>query len=50
MIEPGFGASLEKLWLEDLTNCVRITKEHIKDYGLLDRLLSWVAYQFRHWL
>lgn len=50
VIEPGFGASLEKLWLEDLSNCVRITKEHIKDYGLLDRLLSWVAYQFRHWL
>lgn len=50
VVEPGFGASLERLWLEDLSHCVRVTRDTIKEYGLFERLLSWVAYQFRHWL
>ncbi|MFZ5445481.1 MAG: phospholipase D-like domain-containing protein [Myxococcota bacterium] len=48
--EPAFAASLEKLFLEDLQHCHRVTMEHVRGYGLLQRALSWVAYRLRHWL
>jgi len=50
VIEPGFGAALEKLFLEDLGNCHQVTRETIKSYGWFERFASWFAYQFRHWL
>ena len=48
--EPAFAASLERMFLEDLSNCVRITRQTLKDYGLFERFVSWLAYQVRHWL
>lgn len=48
--EPKFGAALEQMFLEDLQQCERITLSDVKQYGLVDRLLSWFAYRLRHWL
>jgi hypothetical protein len=48
--EPGFGAALEKMFVEDLTHCEPITLAEVKRYGLFQRLLSWFAYRLRHWL
>lgn len=48
--EPVFGAALERLFLEDLQQCEPITMADVKAYGLVQRLLSWVAYRLRHWL
>ncbi len=48
--EPSFGAALEKMFMEDLEQCQRILMADVKKYGLVQRLLSWVAYRLRHWL
>lgn len=48
--EPRFGGALEQMFLEDLQHCERITMADVKQYGLVQRLLSWVAYRLRHWL
>ncbi len=50
VIEPAFGAAVEKLFFEDLRNCRRITMEHVREYGLLQRFASWLAFRLRHWL
>ena len=50
IIEPAFGASLEKLFAEDLQSCTRITMDHVREAGFVDRVLSWFAFRLRHWL
>lgn len=48
--DAPFASSLERMFLEDLAQCQRVTLDDVKRYGLVDRLLSWVAYRLRHWL
>lgn len=48
--EPAFASSLERLFLEDLQSCHRVTMEQVRGYGLFQRALSWIAYRLRHWL
>ena len=48
--EQSFGAALERMFNEDLEHCHRITLEEVKQYGLMQRMLSWFAYRLRHWL
>lgn len=48
--EPHFAAALERMFLEDLAQCQRVTLADVKSWSLLDRALSWVAYRLRHWL
>ncbi|MEW5739695.1 MAG: phosphatidylserine/phosphatidylglycerophosphate/cardiolipin synthase family protein [Myxococcota bacterium] len=48
--DPIFCQAVERLFLEDLTHCERVTRETVRGYGLLARLLSWLAYRLRHWL
>lgn len=48
--ERTFGAALEKMFLEDLEQCRQISLSEVQRYGLIQRLLSWVALRLRHWL
>jgi cardiolipin synthase A/B len=48
--DATFGAAMERLFVDDLTHCERVTPQSIRDGGLLRRFLAWVAYQLRHWL
>jgi cardiolipin synthase A/B len=50
IVDPVFGAALEKLFLDDLTRCVRVTAQTVRKYGWVTRALSWVAFRIRHWL
>lgn len=50
IIDQDFGTAMESLFLDDLAHCERITHETVKGYGLMRRLLSWFAFQLRHWL
>lgn len=50
VMEPNFASALERLWVEDLVHCHRVTSETLKEYGLIDRLVSAIAYRLRHWL
>lgn len=48
--EPSFASALQRMFNEDLESCRRVTLSDVKKYGLVERLLSWVAYRLRHWL
>jgi cardiolipin synthase A/B len=48
--EPSFGSALQRMFNEDLESCQQITMADVKQYGLVQRMLSWVAYRLRHWL
>jgi len=48
--DRALASSLEKMFLEDLEHCERITVATVKAYGWPQRLLTWLAYQVRHWL
>ena len=50
VIEPTFAAALEQMFRDDLEQCERITLADVKQYGLVQRFLSWIAYRLRHWL
>lgn len=50
VVDHRFGLAMERLFLDDLAHCERITPETVKGYGLGRRLLSWFAWQLRHWL
>lgn len=50
VVDADFGRAMESLFLDDLAHCERITHETVKGYGLLRRMLSWFAFQLRHWL
>ncbi len=45
-----FGEAAERLFLEDLQFAERVTLERVKGYGLLERMVQWVAMRLRHWL
>ncbi len=48
--DQPLASAVESMFLEDLDHCQRITPQIVKGYGLFHRLLSWLAYQVRHWL
>ncbi len=50
MSDARLGASMVALFEDDLTHCTRITEEALAQRSWLDRVLSWCAYRFRHWL
>lgn len=50
VVDPAFGQAMERLFVDDLAHCERITLATVKGYGLLHRMLSWFAFQLRHWL
>jgi cardiolipin synthase len=50
VVDEAFGEAMESLFLEDLAHCERITLATVKGWGLRHRVLSWLAFQFRHWL
>jgi cardiolipin synthase len=52
VFEDGhLGLALDRMFDEDLASCTRITPEsHRRNFGLLDRVLAWLAWQIRHWM
>jgi cardiolipin synthase len=48
--DPAFAQALERLFLEDLESCVRITTETVRSWDAFSRVLSWLAYRLRRWL
>jgi cardiolipin synthase len=50
VVDHHFGEAMEQLFLDDLKNCQAITLADVKQYGIVQRVLSWLAFQFRHWL
>jgi len=48
--DDAFGAAMEKLFNVDLHHCVQVTRQTLSDRSLLERALSWLAYQVRSWL
>lgn len=48
--DAGFASSVEQMFVEDLVHCHRVTRETLSQYGLIERVLSWIAYRLRHWL
>jgi cardiolipin synthase A/B len=50
VVDAAFAQAMERLFVEDLAHCERITLATVREYGLLRRLLSWLAFQLRHWL
>jgi cardiolipin synthase A/B len=48
--DEAFGAAVERMFGQDLYHCDEITLEAWKNRPLVERLLSWFAYQFRNWL
>lgn len=50
VVDAAFGQAMERLFVEDLAHCERVTLETVRGYGLIHRLLSWLAFQLRHWL
>jgi cardiolipin synthase len=48
--DPAFAAAVEKMFVEDLVHCRRITREWLRDRPIGERLLSWFAFQLRRWL
>ncbi|MBE2254300.1 MAG: cardiolipin synthase ClsB [Myxococcus sp.] len=50
VVDATFGRAMEQLFLEDLAHCQRVTLASVREYGWFTRLLSWFAFQLRHWL
>lgn len=50
VIDRAFAAAMERLFVDDLQHCERVTVETVRGYGLFRRFLSWLAFQLRHWL
>jgi cardiolipin synthase A/B len=48
--DVDFARALERLFLEDLRSCVRITWDTVQSWDAWSRVLSWVAYRLRRWL
>jgi cardiolipin synthase len=48
--DQPFAQALERLFLEDLASCVRITPETVQSWDAFSRVLSWLAYRVRRWL
>lgn len=49
-VDEGMGEAVERLFLDDLTHCERITLARVAEFSPWQRLVSWVAYQWRQWL
>jgi len=45
-----FGVAVERMFAQDLYQCDEVTLEAWKGRPLLERIISWFAYQFRAWL
>lgn len=50
VLDAPFASALERLFNEDLTHCVRVTRDMVKAWGLFQRFGSWFAFRLRHWL
>lgn len=48
--DPVFSQAVERLFVDDLEHCERVTLETIKGFGFVARALSWLAFRLRHWL
>jgi cardiolipin synthase len=48
--DERLGSSMERLFTEDLYQCVQITREMLSERSLFERFLSWLAYKLRTWL
>jgi len=48
--DATFGAAAERLFLEDLGGCRRITFDELRRHGPIARALSWLAWRLRLWL
>lgn len=48
--DPHFAAAVERMFVDDLGHCVTVTRQMLKDRGLLERLLTFIAYRLRAWL
>ncbi len=49
-VDKGMGAAVERLFAEDIHHAEKITQETVRGYGLLHRMLQWLAFRVRHWL
>jgi cardiolipin synthase len=50
VLDGPFALALERLFAEDLGQCVRVTRDTVKSWTLFQRAVSWLAFQVRHWL
>jgi cardiolipin synthase len=50
IVDQTFGSALERLFVEDLTCCERVTEQTVAGYGLFSRALSWLAFRLRRWV
>jgi cardiolipin synthase len=48
--DTHFAAAVEKMFVEDLASCVQVNRQMLNERGLLERLLTWLAYRLRAWL
>ncbi len=48
--DAQFAGAVERLFLEDLSSCERVTLEAVREWSLLQRLVQWVALRFKAWL
>jgi cardiolipin synthase len=50
VVDELFGRQMQRLFLDDLAHCQRVTNEAVKRAGVFRRLAAWLAWQLRHWL
>src|SRR4029077_674713 len=43
VLDTHFAAAVERMFVEDLSSCVQVNRQMLKDRGLLERLLTWIA-------
>lgn len=48
--DAPLASAVEAMFFEDLMQCDHITLDTVRGYGFIHRLVSWFAYQVRHWL
>jgi cardiolipin synthase len=50
IVDPPFARAVERMFEEDLHSCTPVTRQIVKSWGWLARLLSFIAFRVRHWL
>ena len=50
VLHPEFAHALERLFLDDLLHCTRVTAETVRSWGWWTRFVSYLAFRLRHWL
>lgn len=50
VVDEALGAAAERLFVDDLAHCRRITFDDLASFGPLERALSWLAWRMRSWL